>query len=130
MSRVSVNTDQAPAAIGPYNQAIRVDTGEVMLFCSGQIGVDPKTQTLVDGGVEAETRCALDNLKSVLGAAGFALRDVVRTTIYLTDIQDFERVNRAYEEYFPNEAPARVTIAVSALPKAAAVEIDATAVKD
>src|SRR5689334_20777598 len=86
--RSAVETQGAPKAIGPYSQAIRVSAGE-MVFCSGQIGLDPSTQTLVTGGVEPETRRALENLQAVLAAAGLSTREVVRTTIYLTDLGDF-----------------------------------------
>jgi 2-iminobutanoate/2-iminopropanoate deaminase len=100
-----------------------------MLFCSGQLGVDPRTQLLVQDGVEAQTRCALENLSAVIGVAGFRMGDVVRTTIYLVDMKDFEKVNRIYAQFFPNDPPARATVAVAALPRGGAVEIDAIAVK-
>lgn len=124
MKRV-ISSEGAPRAIGPYSQAIRAGN---LVFCSGQVGLDPATQAMVPGGVEPEARCALENLKAVLGAAGLSLADVVRTTIYLVDLDDFQRVNAVYGSFFPGEPPARVTIGVAALPKGARVEIDAIAV--
>ena len=128
MKKTQIQSPDAPAAIGPYSQAIRVAAGE-LVFCSGQIALDPATGKMVEGGVEAEARQVLSNLKAVLAAAGLTTADVVRTTIYLTDLGDFERVNGIYAEHFPAPAPARATIQVSALPKGARVEIDAIAAR-
>ena len=124
MPKTIVSTDQAPAAIGPYAQATRAGN---LVFCSGQIPIDPKTGELVSGGIEAQTRQVLANLAAVLGAAGASWPDVVRTTIWLVDLGDFAVVNRIYGEVVGASLPARVTIQVSALPKGAAVEIDAIA---
>jgi len=124
MPKTIVSTDQAPAAIGPYSQATRAGN---LVFCSGQIPIDPKTGELVSGGIEAQTRQVLANLAAVLGAAGASWPDVVRTTIWLVDLGDFAVVNRIYGEVVGASLPARVTIQVSALPKGAAVEIDAIA---
>lgn len=128
MSKAAVHTHSAPAAIGPYSQAVRVPAGE-MIFRSGQIGLDPETMTMVQGGVEGQARCALKNLTAVLGAAGASLSDVVRTTVYLADMNDFVRVNKIYAEYFEGVPPARAAIQAAGLPKGALVEIDAIAVK-
>ena len=122
----AVETAQAPAPVGPYNQAVRV--GE-LLFCSGQIALDPASGELVGGGdVEAETRQVLANLKAVLAAGGSSPERVVRTTVFLTDLADFARVNALYAEVFSGGvAPARACVQVAALPKGARVEIDAIA---
>ena len=124
MPKNVVQTDRAPAAIGPYSQA--VIAGD-LVFCSGQIALDPSTGAMIDGGVEAETRQVLENLGEVLRAAGARWDDVVKTTIYLTDLSDFQTVNAIYAERFHGVAPARATVQVSALPKGAKVEIDAVA---
>lgn len=126
MPRSRIETRDAPEAIGPYSQGIRA-SGSEMVFCSGQIGLDPTTQALVVGGVEVEARRALENLRAVLGAAGLTMDDVVRTTIYLVDLQDFGRVNAVYATFFRGAPPARATVGVAALPKGARVEIDAIA---
>ena len=120
-----VATDNAPAAIGPYSQAIRFAD---MVFASGQIALDPETGELVGDTPADETRRVMENLKAVLRAAGVTLDDVVKTTIYLVDIAHYPEVNAAYAEFFPHRAPARATVAVSALPRGALVEIDAVAV--
>lgn len=119
-----VSSDHAPRAIGPYSQAIRV--GE-LLFCSGQIPLDPATGELVRGEIEVETRQVLKNLHAVLVAGGAEWSDVVKTTIYLTNLGDFAAVNRVYGEHFGSAPPARATVQVAALPKGASVEIDAIA---
>jgi 2-iminobutanoate/2-iminopropanoate deaminase len=119
----------APAAIGPYSQAVSV-TGpdKKMIFCSGMIALDPVTGELAAGGVEEQTRVALDNLGAVLVAAGASFANVVKTTIYLTTMDDFAKVNPIYGERFPMDPPARATIAVAGLPRGAAIEIDAIAI--
>jgi 2-iminobutanoate/2-iminopropanoate deaminase len=121
----AVTTNAAPQAIGPYSQAVRAGQ---WLFCSGQIGLDPTTGEIVPGGVVAEAGRVLENLRAVLAAAGGSLDDVVRTTIYLVDLADFGRVNEIYAQFFNAPFPARATVGVAALPRAARVEIDAIAV--
>jgi 2-iminobutanoate/2-iminopropanoate deaminase len=116
----------APAAIGPYSQAIIYGN---TLFCSGQLGLDKSGAKIVAGGAEAEARQALDNLRAVLAQAAMTLDDVVKTTIFLTDLADFETVNRTYSEYFKSPYPARSTVQVAALPRGARVEIEAIAIK-
>lgn len=122
----AVNTAAAPAPVGPYNQAVQAGG---LLFCSGQIALDPVSGTLVgDGDVEAETRQVLSNLTAVLAAAGATAAQVVRTTVYLTDLADFAVVNAIYAETFNGDvAPARACVEVAALPKAARIEIDCIA---
>lgn len=119
-----IQTSQAPAAIGPYSQGMLA--GE-FLFASGQIPLDPQTGNLVTGSIEAETHQVLKNLTAVLQAGGSSTNDVVRSTIYLTDLGHFAKVNEIYGTYFSPPYPARVTIQVAALPKGAQVEIDAIA---
>lgn len=123
MNRQAIQTNGAPAAIGPYSQGIR--SGE-LVFCSGQLGLDPTTGELVEG-VEGQTERALRNLQSVLDAAGLSFDDVVKTTIFLTDINDFTAVNGIYAKSMPEPPPARSTVGVAALPKGARVEIEAIA---
>lgn len=121
--RMPVSTDNAPAAIGPYSQAIR--TGS-LLFCSGQVPLDPSSGELIKEDVTGQTRRCLENLSAVCEAAGASLSQAVRCTVYLTDMGDFTRVNEAYAEFFGEEdPPARVAIGVAALPKGADIEIDA-----
>jgi len=124
MSKTAVTTARAPSAIGPYSQAVKA--GE-LVFCSGQIPLDPATGELVAGGIDAQTAQVVKNLGEVLGAAGAGWADVVKTTIYLTDLADFAVVNRVYGEVAGTVPPARATVQVAALPKGAAVEIDAVA---
>jgi len=123
MPREEVSAPEAPAAIGPYSQAIAVDG---FLFCSGQLGMDPKTGQLVDG-VESQTEQALMNLTAVLGAAGLSAADVVKTTIFLADLAHFSTVNAVYSRFVVEPAPARSTVQVAALPRGALVEIEAIA---
>jgi 2-iminobutanoate/2-iminopropanoate deaminase len=123
MTRHAISTGGAAAAIGPYSQAIR--SGD-MLFCSGQLGIDPATGELVEG-VEAQAERALRNLQSVLDAAGLGFDDVVKTTIFLADIGDFAAVNAVYARFMPDPPPARSTVQVAALPKSGLVEIEAIA---
>jgi 2-iminobutanoate/2-iminopropanoate deaminase len=124
MSRQAVSTAGAPAAIGPYSQGI--DT-EGLVFCSGQLGLDPATGDLVEGGVEAQAERALRNLQAVLDAAGATFGDVVKTTIFLVDIADFAAVNAVYARFMPDPPPARSTVGVAALPKGGRVEVEAIA---
>ena len=123
MTGQAISTGGAPGAIGPYSQAIR--SGD-MLFCSGQLGLDPATGELAEG-VEAQADRALRNLQSVLDAAGLGFDDVVKTTIFLADIADFAAVNAVYARFMPDPPPARSTIQVAALPKNGLVEIEAIA---
>jgi 2-iminobutanoate/2-iminopropanoate deaminase len=124
MTRQAVSTSGAPSAIGPYSQAIAVDG---FVFCSGQVGLDPQSGELVSGGVEAQVERALRNLEAVLDAAGLGMADVVKTTLFLTDIGDFGAVNAVYGRHMPEPPPARSTVAVRGLPKGALVEVDAIA---
>ena len=121
--RKVISTSQAPAAIGPYSQAIRPGN---LLFASGQLGLDPATGNLVEG-IEAQTRQALANLQAVLAAAGGGVANVVKTTIFLADMADFATVNAIYGEVFRHEPPARSTVQVAALPKGGLVEIEVIA---
>ncbi len=123
--RRAIATDAAPQAIGPYSQAIAAGG---LLFCSGQIGLDPATGSLVPGSIADETRRVLENVRAVLAAAGLELTSVVRTTVYLVNLTDFPVVNQVYAEFFPAPSPARSTVQVAALPREARVEIDAIAV--
>ncbi len=125
-SRRAIRTDRAPAAIGPYSQAIQ-DEKSGMLFCSGQIGIDPAVGELVAGGVIPECRQALRNCAALLAAAGLTMSDVVRVTLFLADMQDFAAVNTLYAEAFAEPFPARSTVAAAGLPKGARVEIECTA---
>jgi 2-iminobutanoate/2-iminopropanoate deaminase len=121
--RQSVSTDAAPQAIGPYSQAIR--TGS-LLFCSGQVPLDPSSGELVKDDIEGQTRRCLENLSAVCEAAGGSLSEAVRCTVYLTDMNDFARVNEVYGSFFEGaDPPARVAIGVASLPKGADVEVDA-----
>jgi 2-iminobutanoate/2-iminopropanoate deaminase len=121
--RQAVSTDSAPTAIGPYSQGMRVGD---LLFCSGQVPLDPSTGELVKEDIEGQARRCLDNLTAVCEAAGGSLANAVRCTVYLADMSDFARVNEVYGEYFQGgDPPARVAIGVAALPRGADVEIDA-----
>jgi len=115
-----INTQDAPAAIGPYSQAVAA--GEV-IYVSGQLGLDPKTGKLVEGGIAAETKQALENIKAVLLAAGSSLAKVVKTDVYLADMSEFSKMNEIYASYFAEPYPARATVAVKTLPKNGRVEI-------
>ncbi|MBB6186584.1 RidA family protein [Rhodanobacter sp. MP7CTX1] len=127
MSRSIIATDQAPAAIGPYSQAVR--HGNTVYF-SGQIPLDPATAALVEGDITAQTRRVFDNLDAVAKAAGGSLAQIVRVGIYVTDLANFAAVNAVMAEYFQPPYPARSTIEVSGLPKAAHVEVDAVMMLD
>jgi 2-iminobutanoate/2-iminopropanoate deaminase len=122
----AVSTEAAPAAIGPYSQAV-VAGG--LVFLSGQVPLDPERGRLIEGSIEDETRRVLQNLAAVLAAEGLTLDAVVRTTVYLTDLEDFPRVNQTYAEFFHEPFPARATVQVAALPRGAKVEIDAIATR-
>jgi len=122
-----ISTSEAPAAIGPYSQAVRSGN---FLFCSGQIPLDPKSGQIVAGDIAAQTRRVLDNIRAVLKAEGLTFENIVKTTIFLTDLGDFQTVNETYGSYFKQQAPARSTVQVSALPKGAKIEIEVIAVAD
>jgi 2-iminobutanoate/2-iminopropanoate deaminase len=124
LDATAIATRHAPAPVGPYSQAIRVDG---FVFVSGQVGLDPATGKLVEGGVAEQARRVLDNLSHILAAADLTLEAVVRTTIYLVDIDDFATVNAIYGERMGTPPPARSTVAVAALPLGARVEIDVIA---
>lgn len=117
-------TEKAPAAIGPYSQAVRSGG---FLFCSGQIPLDPATGKMVGGGIEVQTERVLQNLAAVLESGGSSLRSVVKTTVFLVDLADFPAMNGVYGRFFPEDPPARATVQVSRLPAGALVEIDAVA---
>lgn len=123
MSRQAVTTAGAPAAIGPYSQAVCIDG---FAFCSGQLGLDPMSGELVDG-IEAQTERALRNVTAVLDAGGMTMGDVIKTTIFLVDMADFATVNAVYARFVPDPPPARSTVAVAALPKGGLVEIEVIA---
>jgi 2-iminobutanoate/2-iminopropanoate deaminase len=125
-SRDFIETANAPAPIGPYSQAIRSGSE---LFCSGQIALDPASGTVVDGDVAAQTEQVCKNLAAVLTQAGYGFEDVVKTTIFLIDMNDFQAVNEVYGKYFGNSKPARSTVAVAGLPRNVRVEIDCIARK-
>ena len=127
MSRKIIHTDKAPAAIGPYSQAVRVgDT----VYLSGQIPLDPATGLLIEGDIDAQARRAFDNLKAVCEAAGGSLSDVARLGLYLTDLDNFAAVNAVMSEFFQAPYPARSTVEVSGLPRGARFEVDAVMVLD
>jgi 2-iminobutanoate/2-iminopropanoate deaminase len=122
-----ISTNEAPGAIGPYSQAVR--SGR-FLFCSGQIPLDPKSGQIVPGDIAAQTRRVLDNIAAVLSAEALTFDNVVKTTIFLTSLSDFQLVNEVYASYFKQDPPARSTVQVSALPKNANVEIEVIAATD
>jgi len=124
MQKKSVNTTEAPEAIGPYSQAIRVGD---FLYTSGQISLDPKTMEMITGNIELETEKVLQNIEAILSAEGLNFGHVIKTTVYLTDLSEFTRMNQVYEKFFSNTKPARACVQVAALPKGAKVEIDAIA---
>lgn len=119
-----ISTEKAPKAIGPYSQAICTDH---VVYAAGQVGFDPITMEIVEGGIEAQTRQVLTNLKNVLEAADSGLNYVVKTTVFLQSMDDFAAMNGVYAEFFPENPPARSTVAVAALPKRALVEIECVA---
>jgi 2-iminobutanoate/2-iminopropanoate deaminase len=127
MVKQIVNTKNAPKAIGPYSQAIKADK---LVFISGQIPIDPINGSLVLGGIEKQTKRVMENIKSVIEASGCKMEHIVKTTIYLRNMDDFKFVNTVYEKYFSNNFPARSTVEVSNLPKNVDVEIDTIACLD
>lgn len=122
-----ITTDKAPKALGPYSAGIRLGN---LVFTAGQVGIVPEIGDIVDGGIEAETRQVLNNLQAVLEAAGSSLERVVKTTVFLRDMNDFSKMNAVYAEFFTDKPPARSTVQVGALPKGATVEIEAIAFTD
>ncbi len=126
MTSQSIYTDSAPKAIGPYSQAIVAGN---LVFTSGQIPLDPKTQQMIEGDIRAQTERVMENLAAVLQAAGVTFADVVKATIFVADLGDFAAVNEIYGKRFPTNPPARSTVQVAALPKGARLEIDLVAIK-
>jgi 2-iminobutanoate/2-iminopropanoate deaminase len=124
MDRQPIKTDQAPKAIGPYEQAIRIDG---FVFTAGQIPIDPETGNFVEGGIAEQTRQVLKNLKAVLEAAGSSMNRVVKATVFLKNMADFPAMNEVYAEYFSAAKPARSTVTVAELPRGALIEIDLVA---
>jgi 2-iminobutanoate/2-iminopropanoate deaminase len=127
MNKTIISSKKAPQAIGPYSVAIRAGN---LVFTSGQLGLDPESGSLVPGGIEAETRQVLTNLQNVLADAGSGLDRVVKTTVFLKDMNDFPKMNAVYAESFPAQPPARSTVQVAALPKNGLVEIEVTALAE
>ena len=121
-----ISTAEAPTAVGPYSQAIAAGP---LLFCSGQIPLEPSTGVLIEGDISSQTERVLQNLGAVLRAHGLGMEHVVKTTVFMTDLGNFGEMNTVYAQYFPSDPPARSTIQVAALPKGANVEIEAIAVK-
>jgi 2-iminobutanoate/2-iminopropanoate deaminase len=128
--KTALNVAGAPAAIGPYShaQVVRLHGGQKMVFTSGQVGLDPARGEIVEGGVAAETEQVFRNLATVLAGAGLGLADVVKTTVFLADMKDFQAMNEVYARHLPETRPARTTVAAAGLPRGARVEIDAVAV--
>ncbi len=123
MERGIVDTDKAPKAIGPYSQAVRAGN---LLFVSGQIPLDPEGN-VVEGDIRVQTERVMENVKAIVEAAGGTLRDIVKTTVYLKDINDFQGFNEVYQRFFPEAPPARATVEVSSLPKGVDIEVEAVA---
>jgi 2-iminobutanoate/2-iminopropanoate deaminase len=121
MKREVIKTERAPKAIGPYEQALKLDG---WVFTSGQIPLDPKSGAMVEGGIGAQTRQVLENLRGVLEAAGTSMGRVVKATVYMTNLADFQKMNEVYAEFFPQDKPVRSTVGVASLPRGALVEID------
>jgi 2-iminobutanoate/2-iminopropanoate deaminase len=119
-------TTEAPTAVGPYSQAVAAGS---LLFCSGQIPLEPKTETLIEGDISSQTDRVLQNIAALLRAHGLGMEHVVKTTVFLTNLAGFDEMNTVYARYFPSDPPARATIQVAALPKGANVEIEAIASK-
>jgi 2-iminobutanoate/2-iminopropanoate deaminase len=124
MTRDIIATDQAPGAVGPYSQAVRTDR---LIFTAGQVPLDPATGALVEGPIEDQTRRVLQNVRAVLEAAGSGLDRVVKMTVFMTDLGDFQRMNGVYAEFFPEAPPARSAVQVAALPLGAVIEMEAVA---
>ena len=127
MKKKIVTTDKAPAALGPYSAAVKAGH---YVFTAGQLGIDPSSGKFIDGGIEAQTRQALENLKAILEAAGTKMSKVVKTTVFLLDMNDFGAMNEVYGEFFTKKFPARSAVQVTRLPKDGLVEIEAVALLD
>ncbi len=121
MSKIIISTDKAPAAIGPYSQAVKSNG---MLYTSGMIAIDPVTGALSTGSIEEQTRLVMENLKALVNSTGAAMSDTIKTTVFLSDMNNFAKMNDIYAEYFPGSPPARSTVEVARLPKDVLVEID------
>ena len=119
-----ISSTEAPAAVGPYSQAVRIGN---LVFCSGQIPLDPNSGQMVEGDINAQARRVMENISAVLRAEGLAFENIIKTTIFLTNLADFEAVNELYGSYFKSDPPARSTVQVAALPKGARIEIEVTA---
>lgn len=126
LGKTVISTSQAPKAIGPYSQAVKVGH---TIWCAGQIGLAPDSGQLVAGGIEAETKQVMENLKAVLEAGGFSLDDATQATVYLTDLSEFQKFNAVYATFFPSNPPARATVQVAALPRNARVQVALIAAK-
>jgi 2-iminobutanoate/2-iminopropanoate deaminase len=126
LNREIITSDKAPAAVGPYSQAVRVGD---FIYTAGQIPLVPETGKIIDGDIEAQTRQVLQNLSHVLDSAGSSLTHIVKTTIFVTDLADFSTINKVYGEFFVADPPARSTVQVAALPLGAQIEIEAVAVQ-
>lgn len=124
MTKEIISTQKAPAAIGPYSQAVKFGN---MLFTSGALGIDPGTGLFVEGGIQAQTKQCLENMKAVLEASGSSLKNVLKTTVFIKDMNDFPKINEIYGKYFTEEQPGRSCIEVARLPKDALIEIEAIA---
>jgi 2-iminobutanoate/2-iminopropanoate deaminase len=122
-----ISTSEAPAAVGPYSQAVRIGS---TVYCAGQIPLDPKSGQIVSKDISEQTRRVLDNISAILKAEGLSFENIVKTTIFLTDLADFQTVNEIYASYFKQAPPARSTVQVTALPKGARIEIEAIAVAE
>ncbi len=125
--REVIKTTHAPSAIGPYSQGIKVSAAN-LLFTAGQVALDPATGQMIEGDIKAQTRRTLENVKAILTAAGSTLANVVKTTVFMTDLSEFAAMNEAYGEFFPQNPPARSTVEVRALPCGARVEIETIAI--
>lgn len=119
-----ISTDSAPSAIGLYSQAVKAGN---FVFCSGQIPIDPKTGKLIDGDIKTQTIQVFENLKAILEAGGLTLDHIVKTSVYLANLDDYPAINKVYQKYFPENPPARAAVEVSSLPKGARLEIEAIA---
>ena len=125
LAKEVISSEAAPKAVGPYSQAIKAGN---FLFISGQLALNPKTGEIVSGGIEAQTKQSIENIKSILSSAGASLRDVVKTTVFLKDMEQFAQMNKVYQEYFGAGAPARSTVEVAKLPRDGLVEIESIAI--